>query len=212
MTPTPLHRAVTIVCAIVAAAAVGTQFLLVVAEKLGEGQGVFAGIWQLMAYFTNWSNLCVAVVATAAAFRLSPGLGGPRAVLLVLPSIIVVSLSYNLLLRDTMSEVSPLREVVRMAMHDVTPPLFLALFLTAPHPQLTWRDAAWALPLPLTYAVYSLTRGLSEGWFPYWFLDLTKLSMPDFLRNVVLFIAGLYILGLIVVAVDRALAFRRARA
>ena len=180
MTPTPLHRAVTIVCAIVAAAAVGTQFLLVVAEKLGEGEGVFAGIWQLMAYF--------------------------------LPSTSVGSLSYNLLLRDTMSEVSPLREVVRMAMHDVTPPLFLALFLTAPHPQLTWRDAAWALPLPLTYAVYSLTRGLSEGWFPYWFLDLTKLSMPDFLRNVVLFIAGLYILGLIVVAVDRALAFRRARA
>lgn len=204
-----LHRAVSITCAVVAVGAFGTQSGLEVAEQISDGRGPLAAVWQLAGYFTNWSNFAVALVATAVALGLTKGLGGPRAIAAVLPAIVVVGVSYTLLLRGTLSDVSPAREVIRVIMHDITPPLFIALFVTSPHARLTWRDAPWALPLPLTYAVYSLIRGLFEGWFPYWFLDLTELPLTDFLRNAVLFVVAFYLLGLLVVAMDRALAFRR---
>jgi len=71
---------------------------------------------------------------------------------------------------------------------------------------LSWRaPLAWLL-YPLLYVAYSLLYGALTGRYLYPFGDVTVLGYGGALANGLVILAGFLGLGLIVVAIDRALA------
>jgi len=61
---------------------------------------------------------------------------------------------------------------------------------------------SWLI-FPLVYAGYTFAHGALSGFYPYPFLNVTKLGYPQVLLNCVLLTVGFSLLGLFVVVIDR---------
>ena len=118
-------------------------------------------------------------------------------------SIVIVSLIYNLLLRQLWHPQG--RQLLAdMLMHDVMPLLFLLhWWLVIPKESLHWRQiGAWQI-YPAAYFVYSLARGALNGWYPYPFFDVPKLGYLQVLINAALILLAFVAVALVLVAVAR---------
>lgn len=92
--------------------------------------------------------------------------------------------------------------------HELNPLLaVIDLLLFDAHRRLRWRTAALWVTYLLGYAVFALVRAelIAEPDYPYGFLDLGELGWGGFVMNVAMYGVGFYLLGLILVAVDRTL-------
>ena len=65
-------------------------------------------------------------------------------------------------------------------------------------------------PFPLVYVTYWLLRGPIMGYYPYPFLDVTKLGYPQVFTNSAMLLVAFVVLALVLVAVDRAIGRKRA--
>lgn len=101
--------------------------------------------------------------------------------------------------------------VADTTLHYVMPALFLLdwLVLTAKG-TLKWRAVLPWLAFPLLYGVYSIVRGPLTGFYPYPFLDLGQHGLATVGVNMLVMAAGFLVVGLIFIAVDRAMGARRA--
>ena len=76
-------------------------------------------------------------------------------------------------------------------------PLFWLLF--APKGALRWRDPLlWAI-YPLAYFAYALTRGASDGKYPYPFMDIPAVGWPSALTTVAIILILYLLVGLVLV-------------
>lgn len=193
-------------------AGLAAQTFLNVQDASAEGGGVADALWSLAGYFTIWGNVSVALVAGAMAIAPGSPLAGARARLAVLPSILIVGVLFTALLRHLVAEAEPAQALVHRALHDVVPVLFLVLYGAAMRARLRVPDAAYALVLPAAYVVAGLARGLTLGFWPYWFLDLPELGALVFARNAALLLAAFALIGLALVGLDRLAARARSAA
>ena len=95
--------------------------------------------------------------------------------------------------------------------HELNPLLAVVDFvLFDAHRRLRWRNAALWLGYLVAYATFTTVRAeiLAEPHYPYGFVDLAALGWGGFALNIAMYGAGFYVLGLLVVAVDRALPAR----
>ena len=198
-------RASALLTAIVAAAALALQFVLIIARMTAEGASVAAAIWRFFGFFTLLTNCGVALVACAMALRPASALAGPRVRLAAAVAITAVGLVYSLALRATWQPTG-WQAVADHALHDATPPLFVLSWLLAMHGGLAWRDVGFALAAPAAYLAYALARGAADGWYAYWFLDPTKQSLAAFAASVALLLSGFALIAAVFVAFDRWLA------
>ena len=171
------------VTAAVAWAALALQLWLIV-DKLGLGPG----LWRFLGFFTLLTNIGVAIVATGVALG-APRWGGPRARLMAATSIVMVGLTYSIALRSIWNPTG-LQKLTDFAMHDLTPLLFMAVWILAPNGSLGRRDFGWALVPPLLYAAYAMLRGATDGWYAYWFLDPGQQAPIELAASVAVMIAG----------------------
>ena len=185
-----------------AASALILQFALLVERFAAQGEGPLAAAWRFVGFFTILSNFAVAIVGAAMALAPQTSLARPRARLAAATSITLVGLVYSLALRDLWSP-EGWQAVADHAMHDATPVLFVLAWALDDHGALRWRDVGAALAPALIYCVYSLTRGFFDGWYPYWFLDPTRLSWPAIGMSVGALSVAFTIVALGFVAVDR---------
>lgn len=192
------------VAALAAWAGLALQYGLLVGTFAEQGQSALAAAWRFLGYFTILTNLAVAIVATAMAVRLGARLAGPRVRLAVAAAIVLVGIVYSLALRHVWSPTG-LQAWADHLLHDASPLLFLLAWGLAGHGGLHWRDAWWALPLPGLYFLYGMVRGAMEGWYAYWFLDPASLPPPQFAGSIALLLAACGLIGLLLVALDRAL-------
>lgn len=95
-----------------------------------------------------------------------------------LVAIVTVGVVYSLLLRSLWNPAG-LQKIADMALHDLTPLLFVILWLVMPHGALRWSDLKWALVPPALYLAYALARGAADGWYAYWFLDPSTQTMGE---------------------------------
>jgi len=92
--------------------------------------------------------------------------------------------------------------------HELNPALAALDFVVLDaHRRLRWRNALYWIGYLLAYATFTTIRGavLAEPDYPYGFLDVASLGWGGFLLNVLMYGVGFYVLGLVVVAVDRLL-------
>lgn len=159
-------------------------------------------VWVILRYFTVVTNLLAAVILTGLAFGHS-AFHSQRLLGLLTLSILFVGAVYVVLLRGLL-ELSGGALFADTVMHYVVPsltPLFWLLF--APKGALRWRDPLlWAI-YPLAYFAYALTRGASDGKYPYPFMDIPAVGWPSALTTVAIILILYLLVGLVLVWLGR---------
>ena len=160
--------------------ALALQLLLSIQLSVANGQGALAGVWTYLGYFTILTNVLVALALTA-------DVRGPRGAVsrfftrpdvhtAIAMSIVIVAAIYNLMLRQ-LWQPHGWQIVADNTLHVVMPALFLLYWwLAVPKATLRWPQViVWQL-YPAAYFAYVLARGAVDHWYPYPFLDVTKLG------------------------------------
>ena len=186
------------------------QYWLLYADMSAQGASFFEITWRYFVWFTLLTNTFVTLVMARAAWKPESlnRLNAPRVELMAVTSIMFVCIVYNLLLAPLWSP-QGWQKVADVTVHDVVPIIFAIFWFLRPHGTLTWRDAAFAALWPLAYAVYGLTRGLFDQFYPYFFMDPTTLSYRQIAVNLVGLVAAFMIGALLLLGISRALAGRK---
>lgn len=196
-----MARALAAATAAVALASLLLQAWLSATGTVARGGTVGEALFRLSGYFTILTNLVVVgvCVALARGARVPEWLTAGTALWIGF-----VGAVYHLMLAHLYDH-RGWWAVADAGLHTAVPLLYLALWgLLLPKGGLAWRHvAAWAA-FPLAYAAQALLRGGLTGWYPYPFLDVSRLGLARVLWNAaeltVLFLAG----GALVIAAVKA--------
>lgn len=186
------------------------QYWLLYADMSANGASFVEITWRYFVWFTLLTNTFVTLVMARAALKPegNTGLNSPRIELMAVASILFVCIVYNVLLAPRWNP-QGWQKVADVTVHDVVPIIFAVLWLLRPHGSLTWRDAAFAAVWPLAYAVYGLTRGLFDNFYPYFFMDPTTLSYGQIALNLVGLVVAFAIGALLLLSISQLLARRK---
>lgn len=179
---------------------------LVIAPSYGV-HGLLAWTVNFFSFFTVISN------TLAVAAMLAPG-AAPRSTLgrffdrpavrsTIAGYLIIVAGIYFFFLRNAWNPTG-LQMFADSILHYVMPLLFLidwALFV--PKGRASWRRAAASLALPVVYIAWTFAHGGLTGWYPYPFVDVTKLGYTVVGRNMVLLFAAFVAAAAALAAIDR---------
>lgn len=173
-------------------------------------QGLFGRVVDSLSYFTNLSNLIVAVVLTMLARK--PDRGGAVWHAVRMDSLVMIAITgliYAIVLAPD-AQVEGLDIIVNAIKHYIVPIMTVFLWLlVGPRRQLTFASVFTALVIPITWAIYTLIRGEFISAYPYGFLNVIAYGLPAVLTNIAGVAALGIILGLLFWAVDRLLALRQ---
>ena len=182
------------------------QLYLSIHHSLRKGGSALYGVWMYLAFFTILTNLIVASVlsvqAIAAESRAGRFCSRASTIAGVACNIALVSIGYNLLLRDS-GHPHGLHLVADVLLHDIVPPLFVIyahLFARdggSLRGRLQW--AAW----PIVYFAYVLVRGFATGFYPYPFLNVASLGYAGVLANSIGLLAGYLLLAVMLTGLER---------
>ena len=157
-------------------------------------------IVECLSYFTEWSNILVAIVATLIALRGSEiGAWGRALHLCALMMITVTAIVYHFLIRPT-EVLSGWSILTNPLQHVVVPALMiLAALVCGPRGGLDASVVLKALVIPVIWVVYTLIRGAFVHQYPYDFVNVTILGYQQVCINIVVILCGaLVFLGAIV--------------
>jgi len=119
--------------------------------------------------------------------------------------ILVVGVIFFLLLRHVYRPTG-LGWWLNISLHYLMPPIFLADWLLfVDKRNLRFAEIPYWLIFPLLYAVYVLIHGAVSGYYPYPFLDVSQLGYGRVLLDMAGLTVMFAILGVVFVAVGRAL-------
>lgn len=183
------------------------QFWLSINLALTNGKTVGDGIVIYFGYFTVLTNLFVALAATLPLVADGSSLGRyfskPMVLGAATTSILMVGLTYHFLLRNVWQP-QGLQLIADTMLHYVVPILTLAYWLTFSSRAVLGFLApiAWCL-YPMGYFIYVLVRGELIGSYPYYFIDVTRLSYGKVLLHSFGLLVAFIILGAIVLAVTK---------
>ncbi len=193
-------------CWFALAAQLGLALQTAPATPAGIAQAIFA----FLSFFTNLTNLLVAIFLTASALGREEAcrLTRPPGATALLAYLAVMSAVYAALLRDLWNPTGLLllAEVIE---HYVVPPVYLAYWLAyVPKGRLRWKHACAWLLYPAAYGALIAVRGAITGRYPYPFLDAAALGYARTLLNLVPLALLFFAVGLAFIALDRVLARR----
>jgi hypothetical protein len=159
-------------------------------------------------FFTIETNLLVAVGLTIFCARpqAEQFLTRPSVASALVVYIIIVGVVYAVLLRNLWHP-HGVRLLADLVLHDAIPflyPLYWLVFL--PKGSLRWSEPAWWLVFPALYFLYSMLRGAAFGTYLYPFFDVAHLGFARVAMNGIGLLAGFFGLGVILTAIDHALA------
>jgi hypothetical protein len=203
-----VERAFRILTALVAFAGLGLQLRILLQSDSFDSPAL--AVWRFLAFFTILTNLVVAVTASVSA--LAPGSAFGRfvdtaparaAVLLYIGTVAVI---YHLLLANLWDPQGD-QLIADQLLHTATPALVAAGWLVFDHKKgLAFTAIPGMLVYPLAYTVYALVRGALDGFYPYFFIDVSAHGYARILMNVA-GLTGAFIAGAaIIIALGRMLA------
>ncbi len=184
--------------------AITGQFVLILQNRTA---GVPETIIRFFSFFTILTNILVALAATV----LLAGKQGQSARFFSSPKtqtgltiyIVVVGLVYNTVLRALWMP-EGLQRWVDELLHLVVPVLFFLYWLLYTERRvLGWKDFPVWLLYPALYCIYILVRGYFSGFYPYPFIDATKLSTGEIARNTGILVGVFLVVSLIFIALGK---------
>ncbi|MEZ5962107.1 MAG: Pr6Pr family membrane protein [Hyphomonadaceae bacterium] len=188
----------------------GLQYWLLYAELSQDGASPLDVLWRYYAYFTLLTNTFVTLVFARAALKPDSlnGLNAPRVELMAVTSIMFVCIVYNLLLASRWDP-QGWQKVADVIVHNIVPVLFLLFWALRPHGGLKWSHAIFAASWPLAYAIYGLSRGALDGFYPYFFMDPTSASYGQIALNLAGLVVAFMLGALLLIGISRALGHRK---
>jgi len=183
-------------------------------NSLGENSdglaGLFGRVVDSLSYFTNLSNLLVAVVLTMLARN--PERRGAVWSAVRMDSLVMISITgliYAIVLALD-AQVEGLDIIVNAMKHYIVPAMTVLLWLLlGPRRQLTFGSVFTALVIPIAWAGYTLIRGEFIAAYPYGFLNVVAYGLPAVVVNIAGVAALGIVLGLLFWGIDRLLGSRQ---
>jgi hypothetical protein len=180
------------------------QFYLIMVNRVASIPETFI---RYFSFFTILTNLIVAVCCTFILLRPSSRIGKYFSRLTILTAIAVyitvVGIVYNTILRF-LWQPQGLQLIVDELLHSVIPVLFIVLwFIFTSKAVLKWKNIFPWLLYPIVYILYILIRGAWSGFYPYPFIDVSKLGYSKVLINSVGLLLVFLFLSLLIVAIGK---------
>jgi hypothetical protein len=177
------------------------QLPITIASFVADGGTASGGVWRFFGYFTITTNtLCAIVMGLVALGHIKS-----ESVLGAVTSyVLIMCLVYWLLLSGD-RHLTGWPALIDSILHYGVPFVTLAAWVTIfPRRGLTWADPFKWLIYPVGYSIYSMSRGAIEGWYPYFFLDVTTLGLGKVALNIAGLACLFLVTGLVLVALARA--------
>jgi len=164
-------------------------------------EGLFAGAasgWagapkrlaDCLSYFTELSNIVVALISTILARRGRVGRWGRATHLCALMMITVTAIVYALLI-GPYEVLSGYALVTNPLQHVVVPAAFVGVAgLAGPRGGITWGTLARALLIPAAWTAYTLARGAITHQYPYGFVNVWRIGYGQVAVNIVAILVG----------------------
>jgi hypothetical protein len=206
-----LGRALPLLIAVLAWTAVALQLVLFLHYFAAAGRPWLDALARYASFFSILTNLFIAILLSGAALARDPRSLFRRASVQSAAAvyILVVMLVYVLLLRRAWNPQGP-QFVAEMLLHYAVPVLYALYWLAGvPKGALAWRDPLRWLVWPLVYFGWVLALGAARGEYPYRFIDPGIVGYPRTLLNGLLLGAVFLAVGLLLTALDRAMAKAR---
>ncbi len=182
-------------------AALALQFHVAVDQAHMNGRTTLDGVLIAIGYFTVLTNILAALALTLALFG-SARTPSPAMMAALAVYMGVVGLVYVTSLRQLWAPEGA-QLIADMILHYAMPVLVVAYWLLfVPKGALRWSDAVTWLVYPAAYLAAALARGVTTGFYPYPFLDLSAIGPVAVATNAGVLLAGLLGLGLLLVLLD----------
>jgi hypothetical protein len=206
-----MRKATAFVIAAFAWVGVIGQYFFTNAGKVGPELAI--STVNYFSFFTTLSNLFLAVGLTAYLVAPTSRLGrfftGPRGATPLAFYITITGLVFWFLLRET-THPAGLGIGLNAIHHYVVPvayPLWWLFFVRKG--ELRLRNVIDWMIFPALYGLYTVLHGQESGFYPYGFVDATRLGMERVIQNMVKFGIEFAILGTLYVLVDRVIGVAR---
>ena len=174
-----LTRVLALLGAVIGWAGLGIQLFILTTGAMGP----IAGAWRFIAFFTVLMNLLAASLFTIALFR--PSFSDARARLQSTSAayMAMVGLTYVVLL-EKLWDPQGLQLVADRLLHYAAPMAAVGFWLLCvPKAALRWSDALRWTGIPLLYLGYALARASGDGFYAYFFIDVSQLGWLKVLEN-----------------------------
>jgi hypothetical protein len=180
------------------------QFYLILANRQAS---VPETIIRYFTFFTILTNLLVALCFTFLLLdphsRTGKFFSSASTLTAITTYIILVGIVYNVVLRFLWNP-QGLQKLVDELLHTVNPLLFLLFWiLFVPKSGLRWRAVFVWLIYPVLYIVLILLRGAGSDYYPYPFVDVTRLGYAKVFFNTSLLILFFLLISLLFVGMGK---------
>ena len=168
-----------------------------VSTALMVGAEPMAVAWRMLGYFTVLCNLAALIIMLRVVIsrKIRARRAGVITVLMV-----GTGLGYHVLLAGLWAH-QGLAWWADQGLHTAVPVLTVLWWVAfAPKAGLKWYDSIRWLIWPVLYVDYALVRGLSSGFYPYPFLDISVLGIAQIALNVMVLAIAFVALGMLLVA------------
>ena len=176
--PLALARVLHAVVALAAAGGVGLELATAIIDGPGLAPTQFERLVRLFSFFTIDSNLLIGGVCALLAFR--PAHDGAVFRVLRLTAVLCIAVTgvvFHTVLTG-LRELTPSGELANFLLHTVTPVgAVLGWLCVGPRPRTDRGTIARAMLLPLAWIAYTFVRGAFVDWYPYPFMDVTKIGL-----------------------------------
>lgn len=187
--------------------ALALQLFVSIKNASAFGVTIAESIANYFSYFTILSNLAIALSLSIVLIfpDSAPGkfFSRPSSQTAIALYIFIVGLVYSIALRNVWDP-KGLQKIADILLHDVIPILYLLFwFLFVPKKTLKWGNAFSWLIFPFAYLLYALIRGVTTGWFSYYFLNFKEYGWGKVSINIILVLLAFLVIAMLLILIDR---------
>ncbi|MBI2282482.1 MAG: Pr6Pr family membrane protein [Bacteroidetes bacterium] len=182
--------------------AVWMQFYFLMKGNTGS---ILKAVTQFLGYFTIIANIAVALCFTGFFLKgeWKNFLTRPGTQSAVTLYILIVGIVYNLVLRSIWHP-QGLQKLSDEILHSVSPLMMLFFWIIyVPKFTLQWQDIKHWLKLPVAYFTYVMVRGVITGFYPYPFINVTRLGYAKVMMNGGLLLLFFVVLSLVLIGIAK---------
>jgi hypothetical protein len=168
-----------------------------------ENGVMLAGLWRQLRFFTETTNVFVAVVFSLIALQW-PRFASRRTLGGLALAVTLVAIVYWLVLHGATRNRSAWDASINILIHGAIPAAVVGYYVGLAEPgALTMTDAVrWAV-YPVGYLAYAIGRGFFDGRLPYFFLDPARIGLAKVLLSTAAITVSFVGAGWLLVAWER---------
>lgn len=169
------------------------------------GFSFFDAAIRFFSFFTILTNtlvaFCSAVILFGGNFKITRFFNKTSTITAITVYILIVGLVFNLVLRAIVN-LQGLHLIVSEIFHTVVPVLFLFFwFFYTKIERISFRLIPIWLIYPIIYVIYTLLHGILTDFYPYPFIDVTKLGFPIAITNGLFVLLAFAVLSFILILI-----------